>query len=165
MSELPNISIRFYLSLAEAQEGFKMAVQPARSKSRWVIQGLCVLIMLWGVWLGAVGGGMYFIILGGGFLLLQLLMQYIVLPKLFARQYNKQKIGATLQGIELTVAMVRLWYADEQQQFALADVAQVQKGQQVYVLRFESGMLSIVPQRALKDVQQVDAFEQLFNLA
>lgn len=160
------ISLRYNLSLTEAREGFNLASQSPKSHAKLMIQMVCVLIVLWGFWLGVHRGGLYFIILGGVFLLLQISFQSVILPALFKRQYNKQQIATTQQGIDVDTAAqtITLYHANERERFQFNDVVSVQKHQQIYLFTFNSGMLSIIPCGAVRDANQVEQFERAFNI-
>jgi hypothetical protein len=168
MTDTSLISIRYYLSLTEAQEGFQLA--SPKGHSTLIVQLLSVLIVLWGFWLGVPRGGLYFMILGGVFLVLQLMMQHVIIPRLFRRQYNQQRVASMQQGVDVDMVAqsITLFHTEDdtpqQQRFKLNDVSSVQKGKAIYLFSFNSGMLGIVPLRAVKEANQVELFERVFKV-
>lgn len=166
MTDSSLISLRYYLSLTEAREGFNVASQSPNGHAKLLIQLICVLIVLWGFWLGVDRGGLYFMILGGMFLALQISFQTIIFPALFKRQYSKQQIATTQQGmdIDLTAQTITLLHADQREYLRFADVVSAQKYQHIYLFSFNSGMLGIVPRGAVQDANEVERFERAFNI-
>ncbi len=153
------ISLRYTLTLAEAQNGFYLATTAQKWKSRVAIQLVCLLIVLWGVWLGVHGDGLYFVILGAFFLLMQAGLQHVLLPWLFKRQYQQQNVGKVQQGIDISQQDIRLFHGDQSQAFPLLDMEKMTKGKQCYLLTFKSGMVSIVPRRAVDEAGVIGLFE------
>ncbi len=159
----PVISLRYTLTLAEAQNGFYLATSAQKWKSRFFVQLACVLIVLWGFWLGIHGEGLYFVVLGAFFFLMQAALQYLFLPYLFKRQYEKQKIGRVAQGINVGQQEITLFHADQYQAFPLLDVEKLSKGKLCYLLAFKSGMVSIIPRRAVDDAELTALFESALS--
>jgi hypothetical protein len=153
------ISLRYTLTLAEAQNGFYLATTAQKWKSRVAIQLVCLLIVLWGVWLGVRGDGLYFVILGAFFLLMQAGLQHVLLPWLFKRQYQQQNVGKVQQGIDISQQDIRLFHGDQSQAFPLLDMEKMTKGKLCYLLTFKSGMVSIVPCRAVDEAGVTGLFE------
>lgn len=160
MTDANLISLRFFLSLAEAQEGLKIATQSSKSHSKLWVPLICVLIIVWGVWLGTTQGGLYFIILGGAFLLLQFAFQFVLLPWLFKRQYHKQQIFDVEQGVEIEAQTITLFYDNDHERFPLSELTSVKKGKHIYLLAFDSGLITVVPTRAVQESGQTAWFEQ-----
>lgn len=163
----PLISLRYTLSLAEAQEGFRLATRQRKSKARYFMPLACALIIAWGFWLGFDDKGRYFVILGASFFLLQAILQYGVMPWLFRRQYDKHQVGNVTQGIDVYAGKVTLYHESENKQdkqsFGLHEVKSLHKGALSYVLIFESDMMCMVPRRSVVQADTVNVFEQIFS--
>lgn len=159
----PVISLRYNLTLPEAQNGFYLATTAQKWKSRMAVQLVCVLIVVWGLWLGLQRDGLYFVCLGGFFLLMQAGLQYVLLPWLFRRQYQQQNIGKVAQGIDISQQEVRLFHGSQSQAFALLDVEKMHKGKMCYLLTFKSGMVSMVPRRAVDEAGVTALFESALS--
>ncbi len=155
----PVISFRYHLTLEEAQNGFYLATTAPKWKSRIAIQLVCLLIVLWGLWLGATGDGLYFVILGAFFLLTQAGLQHVLLPWLFKRQYRQQNVGKVQQGIDISQQDIRLFHGEQSQAFPLLDMEKMDKGKLCYLLTFKSGMVSMVPRRAVDEAGVTGLFE------
>lgn len=153
------ISLRYTLTLAEAQNGFYLATTSQKWKSRAVVPLVCVLIVLWGLWLGVQHDGLYFVILGSFFLLMQAGLQYVLLPWLFKRQYLQQHVAKVGQGIDVSQQEVRLFHGSQSQAFPLLEVEKMSRGKLCYVLTFKSGMVSIVPRRVVDEAGVTALFE------
>lgn len=176
VTERPFVSLRYTLSLPEAQDGFRIAAQQRKGKMHWVMTLACALIIAWGFWLGFDDKGRYFVILGAFFFLSQATLQYGVMPWLFKRQYHKHQVAHVLQGIDIYSSngsqqpcsnqfdKVTLYHgmADKQdkQNFALSEVKSLRKGQLCYVLVFESGMMCMIPRRSVEHATTSAIFEQ-----
>ena len=159
----PVISLRYTLTLPEAQNGFYLATTAQKWKSRVAVQLVCVLIILWGFWLGVQGDGLYFVCLGGFFLLMQVGLQHVLLPWLFKRQYVQQSVGKVAQGIDISQQDVRLFHGTQSQAFPLLDVEKMNTGKLCYLLIFKSGMVSIVPRRAVDEAGVTALFESALS--
>jgi hypothetical protein len=164
--EAPLISLRYSLSLPEAQEGFRLATRQRKGKAQYFMALACALVIVWGFWLGIDGQGRYFVILGAFFFLSQAMLQYAVLPWLFRRQYEKHQVANVLQGIDIYASKVTLYHGIENNQdrehFALHNVKSLNKGQLSYVLVFETGMMCMVPRRCVEQANVSHLFEQSF---
>lgn len=177
----PLISLRYTLSLPEAQEGFRMATRQRKGKAQFFVALVCALIIAWGFWLGFDDKGRYFVILGAFFFLSQATLQYGVMPWLFKRQYHKHQVGTVMQGIDVYAndvhsgdvhgsdvhaGKVTLYHGPESRQdkqtFALHEVKSLQKGQLCYVLVFELDMMCMVPRRCVEQAKVASLFEQIF---
>lgn len=156
---VPVISLRYTLTLEEAQNGFYLATTAPKWKSRVAIQLVCVLIVLWGVWLGPAGDGLYFMILGAFFLLMQAGLQHVLLPWLFKRQYVQQNVGKVPQGIDISQQDIRLFHGAQSQAFPLLSLEKMTKGKLCYLLTFKSGMVSMVPRRAVDEAGVTALYE------
>lgn len=155
------ISLRFVLALPEALDGMRMATRERRGLSQWLIPIFCVGIIIWGIWLQiAHASGLYFIVLGGGFLLLQQLLHSLILPWMLKRQYYAQSIDKTQQGIDVYPQQLLLVYGNQRQRFGKDEIVRLQKGKLSYLLRMKSGMVMIIPRRVVDDEQVTVAFEQ-----
>ncbi|WP_051526769.1 hypothetical protein [Alkanindiges illinoisensis] len=185
VAESPLVSLRYTLSLPEAQDGFRLATRQRKGKIHMVMTLACALIIAWGVWLGFDDKGRYFVILGAFFFLSQATLQYGVMPWLFKRQYHKHQVAHVVQGIDIYASnahstqkttsnesgghesggKVTLYHgiADKQdkQNFALSEVSSLRKGQLCYVLVFESGMMCMIPRRSVEQTTTTAVFEQM----
>lgn len=164
-TEKPLISLRYTLSLPEAQEGFRLATRQRKGYARFVMALACVLIMAWGFWLGFEDKGRYFVILGAFFFLSQATLHYGVMPWLFKRQYHKHQVGSVMQGIDVYASKVTLYHGPEtrqdRQSFNLHEVKSLRKGTFSYVLVFELGMMCMVPCRSVEQADATALFEQI----
>ena len=175
VAESPLVSLRYTLSLPEAQDGFRIAAQQRKGKMHMVMTLACALIIAWGIWLGFEDKGRYFVILGAFFFLSQATLQHGVMPWLFKRQYHKHQVAHVVQGIDIYASneseghaskgKVTLYHgmADKQdkQNFVLSEVKSLRKGQLCYVLMFESGMMCMIPRRSVEQATTSAIFEQM----
>lgn len=162
------LSLRYTLSLAEAQDGFHLATRQHNSKAQFLIQLLCAVIIAWGFWLGVTGDGAYFVILGGLFFVSQWTLRYGVMPWLFKRQYRQQQVNRMTQGFDLSEHRLVLFsqypqQPAEQRQFERAAIKQCQNSQLCYLLLLEDNVRCIVPRRVLVEANASAVFEQAFQ--
>lgn len=164
---IPDICLRYTLTLAQAQEGFLMATRSKSRISQYVMQLGCLLIVVWGLWLifakQQSATGWYFVILGFSFLVLQLLLRLVVLPSIFKSQYRKKQVPPIEQGLDISQQSMVLWHGQQQQRVALSDVESLQKGKQVYLLTLKSGTVVMIPQQAVQQQTDVSLFERVFS--
>lgn len=162
----PSFSCHYVLSLAEAQEGFRIATLGKNPFTRYLTPLLSVAIIAWGVylhWKGLAATGQYFIILGAVFLLLQLLLRLVVLPKLFAHRYKKYSHFEQGSTIELYQQEAVLSIGERQQRFSYQEVARYRKGKLCYVIELKSRLIVIVSQQAVAQTGQQQLFERTFQ--
>lgn len=163
MTEQASFSCRYYLTLDESKEGFALATFGKKKFTRYLTPLLSVGIIIWGIYLGWQGIGQVYIILGVAFLLLQLLMRFVILPKLFARQYQRYNYGQIEQGIDLYQDHAVLIAADRQQRFAYKDVQRLIVGKVSYVIELKDKTVIILSKSAIEATGKQDVFESAFR--
>lgn len=166
------LSLRYTLSLAEAEEGFRLATRQPHSRTQfliqWLVQWLCAVIIAWGIWLGVTGDGVYFVILGVLFFVSQWTLRYGVMPWLFRRQYRQQQVNQMTQGFDLSAHSLVLYsqypqQPAEQRRVERSALKQCKQSQLCYLLVLEDNVRCIVPRRVLVDSNATQQFEQIFQ--
>lgn len=166
------LSLRYSLSLAEAEDGFRLATRQPNSNAQFLmqllIQALCAVIIAWGIWLGVTDDGAYFVILGALFFVSQWTLRYGLMPWLFKRQYRQQHVDQMTQGFDLSAHSIVLYSQYPQQppaqrQFERSALKSCKQSRLCYVLVFEDNVLCIVPRRVLQKANVTKQFEQIFQ--
>lgn len=160
---VPSFSCRYHLSLDEAKEGFALATFGKKKFTRFVTPLISIAIIIWGLSLGVTGVGKFYVILGVTFLILQLVLRFIFLPKMFARQYTKYKFGEMEQGIDLYQNHGVLIAADRQQNFNYSDVVKFVIGKVSYMLELKDRTVIIVSKSSVVQTGQQALFESVFK--
>lgn len=160
---VPSFSCRYHLSLEEAKEGFALATFGKKKFARFVTPLISIAIIIWGLSLGVTGVGKFYVILGVTFLILQLVLRFIFLPKMFARQYTKYKFGEMEQGIDLYQNHGVLIAADRQQNFNYSDVVKFVIGKVSYMLELKDRTVIIVSKSSVVQTGQQALFESVFK--
>ncbi|OUY06515.1 hypothetical protein [Acinetobacter populi] len=160
---VPSFSCRYHLSLEEAKEGFALATFGKKKIARFVTPLISIAIIIWGLSLGVTGVGKFYVILGVTFLILQLVLRFIFLPKMFARQYTKYKFGEMEQGIDLYQNHGVLIAADRQQNFNYSDVVKFVIGKVSYMLELKDRTVIIVSKSSVVQTGQQALFESVFK--
>ncbi|MCH4247955.1 MAG: hypothetical protein LKF82_08985 [Acinetobacter populi] len=160
---VPSFSCRYHLSLDEAKEGFALATFGKKKFARFVTPLISIAIIIWGLSLGVTGVGKFYVILGVTFLILQLVLRFIFLPKMFARQYTKYKFGEMEQGIDLYQNHGVLIAADRQQNFNYSDVVKFVIGKVSYMLELKDRTVIIVSKSSVMQTGQQALFESVFK--
>ena len=163
MTEQASFSCRYHLTLEESKEGFALATFGKKKFTRYLTPLLSVGIIIWGFYLGWQSIGQVYIILGFSFLLLQLLMRFVILPKLFSRQYERYQYGQVEQGIDLYQDSAVLIAADRQHRFAYSDVVRLIKGKISYVIELKDKTVIILSKSAIEATGKQDVFESAFR--
>lgn len=160
---VPSFSCRYYLTLPESQEGFALATFGKRRFTRYVSPVISIAIILWGISLGLEGIGKVYIMIGGTFLLLHLLMRFVFLPKMFERQYTRYKFGEVEQGIDLYQNYGVLMAAEREQKFNYADVVKFVVGKVSYMIELKDKTVIILSKSAVVNTGQQAFFESIFQ--
>lgn len=90
-------------------------------------------------------------------------MRFVILPKLFSRQYERYKYGRVEQGIDLYQDSAVLIAADRQHPFAYSDVVRLIKGKISYVIELKDKTVIILSKSAIEATGQQDVFESAFR--
>lgn len=159
----PSFSCRYHLSLEEAKEGFALATFGKKKFARFITPLISIAIIIWGLSLGVTGVGKFYVILGATFLLLQLILRFIFLPKMFARQYSKYKFGEMEQGIDLYQNRGVLFAAGREQNFNYDDVMKFMIGKESYLIELKDKTVVILSKEAVEKTGQQDFFESVFH--
>ena len=149
-----SLSLRYYLTLEESQDGFALATFGKKQITRFITPLVCVAILIWGLYLGVDGVGRYYVALGAFFLVLQLLMRYWFLPMMFKRQFVKYQFGKSEQSLDLYQDHAEIFANGGSKTIAYSDVANFAEGKLTYMLELKSRMVIIVPKRALRDAHE-----------
>lgn len=158
-----NITSRYYLTLEEAKQGFSLATFGKRKFTQYITPLVSIVIVIWGAIIGWNGVGKYYIILGLGFLALQLLMRFVLLPAMFKRQYEKMNFQNTEHGIDLYQDYMVLTVGDSQQQTSYSEVAKFSSGDLVYVLELKNKALMLISKKAIQETGQQELFESVLQ--
>lgn len=160
---LPIFTCRYYLTLEEAKEGFALATFGKQKFTRFITPIISIAIIAWGLSMGMAGVGKYYVVLGSVFLLLQIALRFLLLPRLFERQYTRYKFGDTEQGITLYQDYGVLLANAREQKFNYSDVNKFSKGQKSYMLELRDSTVIIVSKQAVEKTGQMDFFESVFS--
>ncbi|WP_407409184.1 YcxB family protein [Acinetobacter sp.] len=158
-----SLSLRYYLTLEESQDGFALATFGKKQITRFITPLVCVAILVWGLYLGIDGVGRYYVALGAFFLVLQLLMRYWFLPMMFKRQFVKYQFGKSEQGLDLYQDYAEIFANGGTKTLHYHEVANFAEGKLTYMLELKSRMVVIVPKRALRDAHEHALFSNSFN--
>lgn len=160
----PSISLRYQLQLEEFKEAFGMASFGQKGIMAWTTTILATAMMLWGVYLGVDQGGLFFIIFGAVFSILQLIIRFWLVPMMFRRQFVKHQLDKVTQGIDVYQTEFALVMNDRIQTHVYSDVQKAHQGNTCYVLELKNRVSAIVPKRAFKDVEQQQLFQRQFKI-
>lgn len=158
------ISLRYQLQLHEFEESFKIASFGQKGIMAWVTTILATGLIFWGFKLGFDGAGKYYIILGAVFSIMQLLIRFVFVPKIFQRQFQKTRLDELQQGIDLYQNEFVLLMGDRQKTYAYNDVQKAAEGKICYVLELKNRVAIIVPKRAFKDEAEQQLFKSQFKV-
>lgn len=160
----PTLSLRYYLSLEESQDGFSLATFGKKQFTRFLTPLISIAIIIWGFYLGMSGVGRYYIALGFFFLSLQAVMRYWFLPKMFKRQFTKYQFGKSEQGIELYQAHFELFASGRpKQNFSYPEIQKFVIGKLTYMIELKNSTVIIVPKRAFQSESDQGLFENTFK--
>ena len=159
----PALSLRYYLTLEESQDGFALATFGKKQFTRFITPVISIGIMLWGFSMGFDGVGRYYVALGAFFLIMQLLMRYWFLPMMFKRQFVKYQFGKSEQGLDLYQDYGELQANGRKQVFNYADVVNFAAGKLTYMLEMKNRTVVIVPKRAFINPADQGIFENTFK--
>lgn len=160
----PTLSVRYFLTLEESQDGFALATFGKKQFTRFLTPLVSVAIVLWGLYLGMEGVGRYYVALGGFFIVLQLLMRYWFLPMMFKRQFVKYQFGKSEQGIDLFQNSAELFSSGRPKQaFNYADVKKFVMGKLTYMIELKNHTVVIIPKRAFENQTDLTVFENTFK--
>lgn len=157
------LSIRYFLTLEESQDGFSLATFGQKPITRFLTPLISIALVAWGIYLGATDVGKYYVGLGGFFLLLQLLMRFYILPWLFKRQFVRHQFGQTEQGIDLYSDYAEFYASGRRKKVNYADIKQLIESKLTYMIELKSQTMVVVPKRALVDAAQQQIFIQAFK--
>jgi len=164
MSETkPAVSVRYFLSMEESQDGFALATFGKKQITRFITPLVSIGIIIWGFYLGFNGVGRYYVALGAFFLILQLIMRYWFLPMMFKRQFVKYQFGKSEQGIELFQDYAELYANGRKQIFNYSEVQNFAVGKLTYMIELKNRTVVIVPKRAFADATEQSIFERTFK--
>ncbi|KAA8731721.1 hypothetical protein F4V57_12080 [Acinetobacter qingfengensis] len=159
----PSFSCRYFLTLDEAKEGFALATFGKKRFTQYITPILSILIIIWGLSLGLSGVGKFYVILGATFLILQLLLRFVLLPKLFTRQYQRYKFGETEQGIDLYQQHAVILVAGNEQIIQYTEIAKFAEAKQAYLIELKNKTVIIISKKAVEVTGQKDFFESVFK--
>ena len=160
----PVLSLRYYLTLEESQDGFSLATFGKKQLTQFLTPLVSIAILIWGLYLGLDGVGRYYVALGAFFLVLQALMRYWFLPMMFKRQFIKHQFGKSEQGIELFQDHMELFASGRpKQSFNYTDVQQFAVGKLTYMIELKNRTVIIVPKSAFDSTTDQTVFENTFT--
>lgn len=160
----PVLSVRYFLSLEESQDGFGLATFGKKQLTRFLTPAISIAIVIWGLYLGFEGVGRYYVALGVFFLILQILMRYWFLPMMFKRQFIKYQFGQSEQGIDLFQHSAEIFSSGRPKQtFAYSEVQNFVVGKLTYMLELKNHIVVIVPKRAFASDTDRHLFENTFK--
>ncbi|MBU3845790.1 MAG: YcxB family protein [Candidatus Acinetobacter avistercoris] len=158
------LSIRYFLTLEESQDGFALATFGKKQLTRFLTPLVSVAIVIWGLYLGLDGVGRYYVALGGFFIILQMLMRYWFLPMMFKRQFVKYQFGKSEQGIDLFQDSAELFSSGRPKQaFNYNDVNKFVVGKLTYMIELKNQTVVIIPKRAFETSADQTIFENTFH--
>ncbi|WOE31195.1 MULTISPECIES: YcxB family protein [unclassified Acinetobacter] len=164
MSEIkPTLSLRYFLSLEESQDGFALATFGKKQITRFITPLISIAIIVWGVYLGLDGVGRYYIGLGSFFLLLQILMRYWFLPMMFKRQFIKYQFGKNEQGLDLFQDYAEVSANGQQRVFHYHEVQNFVIGRLTYMIELKNRTVIVVPKQAFHNAADQTIFENTFK--
>ncbi|WP_291355192.1 YcxB family protein [Acinetobacter sp. UBA3106] len=164
MSETkPAVSVRYFLSMEESQDGFALATFGKKQITRFITPLVSIGIIIWGFYLGFNGVGRYYVALGAFFLILQLIMRYWFLPMMFKRQFVKYQFGKSEQGIELFQDYAEIYANGRKQIFNYSEVQNFAVGKLTYMIELKNRTVVIVPKRAFEQAADQTVFENTFK--
>ncbi len=155
----PTLSLRYFLTLEESQDGFALATFGKKQITRFITPLISIAIVIWGFCLGLDGVGRYYVGLGIFFLVLQVGMRYWFLPMMFKRQFTKYQLGKSEQGIDLFQDHAQVHTHGRTKIFNYHEVKNFTIGKLTYMIELESKMVIIVPKRAFNDLTEQSLFE------
>lgn len=160
----PALSVRYFLSLEESQDGFALATFGKKQFTRFLTPLVSVAIVIWGLYLGLEGVGRYYVALGVFFIVLQLLMRYWFLPMMFKRQFIKYQFGKSEQGIDLFQDSAELISSGRPNQaFHYQEVQKFVMGKLTYMIELKNHTVVIIPKRAFENTADQTLFENTFK--
>lgn len=160
----PVLSVRYFLTLEESQDGFGLATFGKKQLTRFLTPAISIAIVIWGLYLGLDGVGRYYVTLGVFFLILQILMRYWFLPMMFKRQFIKYQFGKSEQGIDLFQNSAEVFSSGRPKQaFAYSEVQNFIVGKLTYMLELKNHTVIIVPKRAFESDTERSIFENTFK--
>ena len=159
----PALSLRYYLTLEESQDGFALATFGKMTFTRLLTPLISIAIIVWGIYLGFSGVGRSYVALGAFFLIMQGLMRYWLLPMLFKRQFVRYQFGKSEQGIDLYQDHFELYATGKKQSAQYAEVQSFAIGKLTYMLELKNHTVVIVPKRAFTDSAAQSKFENSFK--
>lgn len=157
------LSIRYFLNLAESQDGFSMATFGKKPITRFLTPLISVALIAYGVYLGATDVGRYYVALGGFFLVLQLIMRFYLLPWLFKRQYVRHQFGLSEQGVDIYQDYVEFFASGRSKKIKYEQIKRLIQSKKTYLIELKDQTIIVVPKRALTDAAQQQQFVQAFN--
>ncbi len=159
----PSLSLRYYLTLEESQDGFALATFGKKQITRFITPLVSIAILIWGFYLGVDGVGRYYVALGAFFLVLQMLMRYWFLPMMFKRQFVKYQFGKSEQGLDLYQDYAQIFANGGSKTIHYNEVVNFAEAKLTYMLELKSRMVLIVPKRAFRDANEQAIFSNTFN--
>ena len=159
----PSFSCRYQLTLAEAKEGFALATFGKKKISRFLPPIISVIIIIWGISLGASGDGKFFVVLGTIFLILQLLLRLVFLPKMFERQYFRSRMNEIPQGISLYQDGGVLEAGGNEKEFKYQDIKTFMIGEKSYMLELMNQVVIVISKDAVAKTGQQAFFESALS--
>lgn len=160
---VPSFSCRYCLTLEESKEGFALATFGKKKFTRFITPLISIAIIIWGISLGMDGVGRFYVVLGVTFLLLQIFLRFVFLPKMFERQYKRYKFGEVQQGIDLYQNYGVLIAAGREQKFNYADVLKFVSGQLSYMIELKDKTVIILSRAGIEKTGQQAFFESVFR--
>ncbi len=157
------LSIRYFLTLEESQDGFTLATFGKKPMTRFLTPLISIALIAWGLYLGASDVGKYYVGLGSFFLLLQLAMRFYLLPMLFKRQFVRHQFGQSEQGVDLYQDYAQFYASERSKKVNYDEIKQMIESKLTYMIELKSQTVVVVPKRALTDVTQQQIFVQAFK--
>lgn len=158
-STTPSFSCRYQLTLAEAKEGFALATFGKKKITRFLTPMISVAIIIWGMSIGITGAGQFYVILGATFLVLQLLLRLVFLPRMFERQYIRSRMNEIPQGISLYQDGGILEAGGNEKEFKYHEIKNFMIGDKSYMLELLNQVVIIVSKDAVVATGQQALFE------
>ena len=159
----PSFSCYYQLTLDEAKEGFALATFGKKKVTRFLTPLISVAIIIWGISLGMDGVGKMYVALGATFLILQLILRLVFVPKMFERQYHRSRMHEVEQGIALYQDYGVISAGGNEKEFKYSEVQNFMIGQYSYMLELDNKMVIIISKAAVQATQQQEFFESVFR--
>lgn len=158
-----SFACQYRLDLSEAKAGFRLATRSRQKMPYFLTPLIGVALIIFGWFWQENAVGKYYMALGGLFLAFQIIMQGLVMPWLFRRQYQKYQYQQLEYQLELYQDQVKLRAGSQKRTFAYSEVEKFLIGRKIYVLELADKSMLMVSKQAVHATGQQALFEQAFQ--